>query len=337
MNLVTENKIGIKKLKNGLTVKLIEKPNFKTFNVQMIVNFGSSDSLIDQVQIPPGSAHLIEHLLFHKKNHDMDYLFSQMGIDSNAYTTYNVTNFFYTTLKKDREYFKKSLEYLFELVLDAYFTNDLIKKEIEIISSEIKITEDDTDSDLYTELLANLYPKTPLSYDILGTEKTIRTVDKNLLKRLHEKFYQPQNIVLYVCGPISFSELIEVVESVANLDDQKDIELNSNYYYLPVKNKKSNFNNKLSKLVYGWSLPNLDLNYRDSIIFSLYLENMLGKRSQFFHRMYNDGVINDDFYYEFVVEKNFTVLFFSCLTEDPKKLLIVPGNLCIVKKFQKKN
>ncbi|BDR58829.1 M16 family metallopeptidase [Xylocopilactobacillus apicola] len=321
MDLISENKVSIERLANGLTVKLIEKPNFQVFNVQLIVGFGSSDSKVYKNEVFPGAAHLMEHLLFHKRDCEIDSLFSQLGIEINAYTTYNSTNFFYPFLNNQRGDFSQALVYLFKLVFDPYFTDELIKKETQIIESEIKITEDDTDSDLYTELLKKLFPKTPLSYDILGTTKTIKQSTVDLLEEIHHNFYRPENTVLYVCGPISLNRLLEIVNSIPLVTPKEQLVENSCYYYEPTLDCDLPPMNRLTKLVYGWSLPDLNLDYESSLIFSLFLENMLGKRSQFFHRMYNEGVINDDFYYEFMVEKNFTVIFFSCLTEFPTKII----------------
>ena len=52
MNFASENRFTIKKLKNGLTIKLIEKPNFKVFDVQLIVHFGSSNIKLEITQFP---------------------------------------------------------------------------------------------------------------------------------------------------------------------------------------------------------------------------------------------------------------------------------------------
>lgn len=320
MDLISENKLQVKKLSNGLTVKLIEKPNFQVFNVQLIVNFGSSYSKSGVSRIPPGTAHLIEHLLFHKKNSEIDSLFLNLGIDINAYTTYNWTDFFYSILQQQNAEFEQALRLLFQLVFKPYFTSELVEKELKIINSEIQMAKDDPDSDLYSEFLAKLFPDTPLSYDILGTKENLAQINVNLLEQIHRNYYQPSNMVLYICGPISFKQLLRVVDSI-QIPDTCDSQDDFTYYYVPVSDSKKLPSNTLTKLVYGWSLPDLNLSYRDSLIFSLFLENMLGQRSQFFHRMYNEGVLNDDFFYEFIVEKNFTVVFFSCLTYFPTKVI----------------
>ena len=320
MNFSSENKYRIQTLPNGLKVKMIEKPNFQVFNVQLSVNFGSiSKSCKDNTSIP-GLAHLMEHLLFHKKNREITSDFSNLGIDVNAYTTYNYTNFFYNIVDKDRKVFKKALEYLFDLVSKPYFDDDQVKKEAQIINSEIKLTQDDLDSELYMEFLNKLYPGTPLGYDILGTPDTLKQITNEKLIQFHNEFYQPSNMILYVCGPMSLNELSKILNLI-DLPKKGSNQLkNQEYYYVPDLVQDKLPENKLTKLVYGWSLPNLKLDYRESLIFSLFLENMLGKRSHFFHRMFNEGIINDDFYYEFIVEKNFTVIFFSCLTEFPEKI-----------------
>lgn len=321
LNFAAENRLTVQKLPNGLTVKLIEKPNFQVYNVQLIVQFGSSNLQMGSISLPPGTAHLMEHLLFHKQDYEIDALFSQLGIDVNAYTTYNSTDFFYSCLRKNQTYFQKGLEFLFELVFKPYFSAELIRREVSIINSEMKITDDDPETQLYRELLAQLYPKTPLEQDILGTPQALSCISSDLLQKVHRTFYQPANMVLYVCGPMTMKELLNCVND-ANLPQNS---FSSNdalaYYYEKVPVTVEFPPNKLVKLFYGWSLPQQDLTYRESLVFSLYLENMLGKRSRFFHKMYNQGVINDDFYYDFVVEKNFTLVYFSCLTEAPNEII----------------
>ncbi|MCT6893576.1 MAG: insulinase family protein [Bombilactobacillus mellifer] len=321
MNFASENRFTIKKLKNGLTIKLIEKPNFKVFNVQLIVHFGSSNIKFRNNSIPAGTAHLMEHLLFHKKDYEIDSLFSQLGINVNAYTTYNSTDFFYTCLKRDRNYFQRSLEFLFDLVCNPYFSSEIIFKEISIIESEMKITDDDSEAQLYSKLLAQLYPGTPLETDILGTTQSLKQISSKLLQEVYDSFYQPENMVLYVCGPITMEQLLDCVEKFNLIESPKNKSDIDQYYFKKVPNILNFPHHKLVKLFYGWSLPQQYLSYQEALSFSLYLENMLGKRSYFFHKMYNQGIINDDFYYDFVVEKNFTLIYFSCLTELPKEVI----------------
>ena len=103
-NLKVKEKLYIEKLENGLTVMIIPKKNIQKKYVIFGTNFGSIDNhFIDpktneEISIPDGVAHFLEHKMFEQKSgrNSLDTL-SALGVDANAYTTNDHTAYLFET------------------------------------------------------------------------------------------------------------------------------------------------------------------------------------------------------------------------------------------------
>ena len=91
-----KEKCYVEKLENGLQVMIIPKKDIKKKYVIWATKFGSIDNRFidattgEEVFIPDGVAHFLEHKMFEQKNGvDSLYKLMSLGIDANAYTTTN--------------------------------------------------------------------------------------------------------------------------------------------------------------------------------------------------------------------------------------------------------
>ena len=92
----------IEKLENGLTVIIIPKENTNNKYVIWATKFGSIDNHFvvpnsgEEVIVPDGIAHFLEHKMFEQRN-GVDALYTLMGYGAlaNAYTTNDHTAYLY--------------------------------------------------------------------------------------------------------------------------------------------------------------------------------------------------------------------------------------------------
>ena len=144
-NLKIKEKVYTEKLENGLTVMIIPKENTRKKYIMWGVNFGSIDNhFIDpktkqEVNIPDGVAHFLEHKMFEQESgkNSLDAL-SELGVDANAYTTTNHTAYLFECT----ENFFPALDELMDYVQHPYFTDENVEKEKGIISQEIMMYDD---------------------------------------------------------------------------------------------------------------------------------------------------------------------------------------------------
>ena len=117
MKIFKSNELGesIKSFEvNGLQVYLMEKKQFSDISASFVVNYGSNDISFkyegekDFKQYPLGIAHFLEHKMFDGNGKDEVFKnFSEIGADVNAYTSSNVTNYYFSTVDN----FKQGMKY----------------------------------------------------------------------------------------------------------------------------------------------------------------------------------------------------------------------------------
>ena len=223
------------KLKNGLTLYIIPKENYVEKTAIMTVSFGSLDSKLTSEQntneLPEGIAHFLEHKLFEDKySGDLSILFTENGAESNAYTTFDRTSYYFSSAN----HFSKNLKLLQRMMVDTYFTPKSINRERDIITQEIDMYQDDADYQAYQGILSNLFPDSILSVDIAGTKQTISIIDQNNLEFAHQRYYHPSNLTLVLVGDIDpmiyYHEVTQYQKQLAENKQKLKIERNIEYH-----------------------------------------------------------------------------------------------------------
>ena len=159
-------------LENGLTVTLLPKKDFNEVYGVVSVQVGSVDTRFtvddkDLQQYPQGIAHFLEHKLFEREDSgDVMAAFTELGAESNAFTSFTNTSYLFSTSENVLE----CLDLLEELVTTFNMTEESVEREKDIIQQEREMYQDDPDSCLFFKTLANLYPESSLASDIVGSE-----------------------------------------------------------------------------------------------------------------------------------------------------------------------
>ena len=119
----------------------------------------------EEVTVPDGVAHFLEHKMFEQPNgtNSLDTMMA-LGLDANAYTTNDHTAYLFEC--SEDENFYKGLDELMDYVQSPYYTNENVEKEKGIIGQEIMMYDDDPGFQLYLNTLKCLYSKCPIRIDI---------------------------------------------------------------------------------------------------------------------------------------------------------------------------
>ena len=156
-------------LPNGLTVLVVPRPGFTRKSAYFVTNFGSLHTDFrfkgKEYHAPAGVAHYLEHKMFDLPGHDVYPEFAAMGASANAFTSYDLTAYYFTTT----HHFTDCLRLLLSFVSTPYFTEETVEKEREIIGQEIDSNLDYPDSVSFDSLMEEMYRKHPLHVPILGT------------------------------------------------------------------------------------------------------------------------------------------------------------------------
>ena len=210
-----KEKAYIEKLENGMDIIIIPKKNAIKKYIIWGTHFGSIDNHFimpntgEEVYIPDGVAHFLEHKMFEQPNgtNSLDTLMA-LGIDANAYTTNDHTAYLFECTDN----FYEGLDELMDYVQHPYFTEENVEKEKGIIGQEIGMYDDDPGWQLYMNAMDCMYKENPIKIDIAGTVESISKITPDVLYKCYNTFYNPANMTMVVCGDFEPEKLLEEIK-----------------------------------------------------------------------------------------------------------------------------
>ncbi|MBO7310459.1 MAG: insulinase family protein [Clostridia bacterium] len=163
------------------------------------VNNSFTDISGEEITVPDGIAHFLEHkLFFNEDGSDSFERFSEYGADANAYTSFNKTAYLFSCTDN----LDKSLGELLYFVTHPYFTESSVAAEVGIISEEIRMYDDNPSDRCFYGMLEGMYEHHSLRRNICGSESSISKITADTLYKCYSAFYRPDNMVLIVCGDV---------------------------------------------------------------------------------------------------------------------------------------
>ena len=314
------------RLENGLTVTLLPKKDFNEVYGVVSVQVGSVDTrfTVDGKglqQYPQGIAHFLEHKLFEREDSgDVMAAFTELGAESNAFTSFTNTSYLFSTSENVLE----CLDLLEELVTTFNMTEESVEREKDIIQQEREMYQDDPDSCLFFNTLANLYPESPLASDIVGSENSIDAICLEDLKENFKEFYRPVNSNIFLVGNFKL-ELLEDYYAKKSYPQENKHEFKRGQIPLhPVKTTESIRMDVASpKLAIGIrgneDIGNRD-QYRYHLLLKLLFTMMFGWTSQRFQKLYESGKLDASLSLEIEVDHRFHFVMLTMDTKEPVAL-----------------
>lgn len=202
---------------SGLKVYMVVKPGFTKSCAYFSTNYGSTTNKfipkdgVEPITVPDGVAHFLEHKVFEQPDESSVFdAFSKYGAYANAYTSFNMTTYYFWCT----EHFRENLKTLVEFVQTPYFTEENVAKEQGIIGQEIKMYEDDPNWSCYFNMLQGLYSNHPVRLDIAGTVESISRITKDTLYTCYNTFYNPSNMTLCMVGDFNPEEMQAYLDTI---------------------------------------------------------------------------------------------------------------------------
>ncbi len=319
------------KMANGLDVYLLPKEGFNKTYATFTTKYGSIDNRFvpiggsEELHVPDGIAHFLEHKLFEKEDGDVFQQFSKQGASANAFTSFTRTAYLFSSTSNVKE----NLETLIDFVQSPYFSDQTVEKEKGIIGQEITMYDDNPDWRVYFGLIENMYKSHPVKIDIAGTIESISKINKDLLYTCYETFYHPSNMLLFVVGPINEEEMMNLIRDNQNKkefkeakeikrffeDEQVEVATAKQVLEMPVQTPKCLVGFKAKNPTRsGKELLERELTI--NVLFDL----LFGKSSENYEQLYNDGLIDDSFSFDYTEEYGFGFAMIGGDTENPEQL-----------------
>ena len=318
-------------LKNGLSVYVCKKKGFGKKIGLFGTKYGSViNDFVDintgkRMKVPDGIAHFLEHKLFEKEGANALDLFSQMGVASNAYTSFDQTVYYFETNEK----LKESIEMLVKLIKEPYFTDENVQKEQGIIGQEISMYDDDPNFMVYFNALRAMYQRNPVRIDIAGTIESISNITKELLYTCYNTFYSPQNMFFIVVGDVDVDDTIKTIEENIKKYDNK-IASNSNIEKFMEEEPKEIAKKEIVQKMEIF-LPQICIAYKldlcdgakvrkNDIVASIVSDMYFSKQSDFFENEYNLGRVNGSIDIQYEGSEYFSHVIVSATSSDLNKV-----------------
>ncbi len=315
-----------KKHKSGLDIYVIPK-NHGTGYAVFGTRFGSIDNHFkvngEEITVPDGIAHFLEHKMFENEDGiDTFKRYAEYGASANAYTSSDITVYLFSTTESMGE----NLRILLDFVSHPYFTKETVDKEQGIIGQEIRMYDDNPNWRLYFNMLRALYKNHPVKIDTAGTVETIAEITAETLHKTYAAFYNLHNMALCVCGDFPPEEVEKACDEILKEAPILDIER-----IYPEEPREVNEKEICERMQV--SMPMFAVGIKDGVQFEsgaslakksaeagIILRILFGRGSDFYSRLYAEGLINSSFSASFDAHTAFSYAEISGLSRDPDRV-----------------
>ncbi len=289
-------------LPNGLTVAVVKRPGFSKRLAYFVTDFGAIHTDFEfegqKYTVPAGIAHYLEHKMFDMPgNRDVSAEFASMGAVTNAFTSYDITAYYFSCT----ENFEKCLHLLLEFVSTPYFTEESVEKERGIIDQEIGMNLDSPDSQVFENLMEAAFSAHPIRVPILGTSETIREITPENLHLCHRAFYTPGNMMLCVVGDVDPEEVSAIAEAVLGTE-KRPVAKKPTDWDEPLTCETANVEEDMEVAMPMFNLcfktrptENGESGIRREMVADLAAEALFGESSELYLRLYEEGIIDSSF------------------------------------------
>jgi len=292
-------------LPNGLRVYIIPKPGFMTSYAVFGTNYGGAHRRFvldgEEKSTPAGVAHFLEHKMFDLPNGDNALnILSSNGAQPNAFTSSGVTCYYF----QSTDSFYENLHMLLHFVSTPYFTPETVEKEQGIIAQEILMGEDNPVISLYYNLMKLLYPTHPVAERVAGTVGSIAQISDKTLYDCHKAFYAPSNMALCVEGDVDPEKVLEIAlqELLGDKAPIPEAIFDDNGELIPSEHRRCEQMEVSAPQFYIGVRLKFERDSRalmlQQLVSELSMKVLVGQSSSFYTRLYEDGLLNQDFDFE---------------------------------------
>lgn len=314
--------------KSGLGVFIVPKKGFSKKYAIIGTRYGSIDNEFipkgsdEVIKVPDGIAHFLEHKLFEQPDGTNAFdKFSEYGANANAFTSFNNTCYLFACT----DHFNESFAHLLSYVQEPYFTDENVAKEQGIIGQEIRMYDDDPDWSGYFNLLKALYKNNPVNIDIAGTVESISKIDKEVLYKCYETFYNMANMVVCVSGDVDPYEVAEIIDK--NIVQDGFGKAVSVYPEEP-----DGANMKEIRASFEVPIPLFNMGYKDNqphegedvlkneLAMKIITRAIAGDSSDLYSELYEEGLINSSFDTDVMCQPQYSCVVFGGESEKPEEV-----------------
>lgn len=201
--------IEITRFTSGLTILTEKMPDVRSATLGFFFKKGSRH---EPVKLN-GISHFIEHTVFKgtekRSAWEIAVETDRLGGNFDAFTMQEMTGFAMKTVDKD---LPRAFDLLADMLTNPSFDETELEREQQVIIEEMRMVEDSPEEYLGEIFNQAIFPHHALGMPIEGTEKTVRTFNREVTRDFHRRVFQPENLVIAVAGNIEHAPIVELAE-----------------------------------------------------------------------------------------------------------------------------
>ena len=314
---------------SGLKVYIIPKKDYSKNYAIFGTHYGSVDSEFivpgesEVTKVPDGIAHYLEHKMFDQPDGSNVFdKFSQYGANANAFTSFNMTAYLFSSAS----YFDENLKTLMDYVQSPYFTKESVQKEQGIIGQEIRMYDDSGDWKVFFNLLSCLYNDNPVKKDIAGTVESISHITDEYLYKCYNTFYNLSNMTIVIAGDVEPHSIANIIDASVKKNEPFSEEIKRIYPHESEHIAQEYFEQNLSvsSPLYMIGFKDTDIGYsgerllKKNIEVDILLRLIFGKSSPLYKELYEEGLINSNYSYEYTMQPDYAFSAVGGESKNPK-------------------
>lgn len=316
---------------SGLDIYIVPKEGYSNSYAIFGTKYGSVDSKFivpgeeKVTEVPDGIAHYLEHKMFDQPDGSNVFdKFSKYGGNANAFTTFNMTAYLFSATSNVEENISTLLDY----VQSPYFTEESVQKEQGIIGQEIRMYDDNGGWKLFFNFLGCLYNNHPVKKEIAGTIESISEITADYLYKCYNTFYNLSNMTLVIVGNVDPVKIMSVIENGIKKNEPFTEEIKRIYPQEPANVAKQYAQQSLSVAMpmFMAGFKDNDTGYdgkkllKKNIEMTILMQMIFGKSSHLYKKLYENGLINSQFNYEYTMQPDYGFSSVDGESKDPKKV-----------------
>lgn len=192
-------------LDNGLRVVTWALPGLETAAIGLTIDTGSR---FEAVEVN-GVAHMLEHMVFkgtrRRSARQIAEEIEAVGGQLNAFTGRDITSFYARVLAGD---LPLGLDMVADLITEPLLDPDELTREREVVLQELGQAIDTPDDIVFDHLYAAAFPGQGLGRAVLGTEPSIRAIDRPALVDWLDRQYRAGSVVLTAAGKVDHAQIV---------------------------------------------------------------------------------------------------------------------------------
>jgi len=207
----TEIKSFRNTLANGLTVVAVEMPHIHMIEVAMFVRAG----LRFENEKNNGISHFLEHMMFRGNRKYPDSIslnleFEKIGRDLRAST---LSEYTYYGFSPHYDQLERGMELFAEFFTEPTFPQIELERGIILEECLEDLNAEGENVDINNIACDLMYPGNPLALPTIGTERSIQSIDAEMLRDYFEQYYCPSNMILVGAGCLAQLQFLQLAQT----------------------------------------------------------------------------------------------------------------------------